>query len=1076
MSNFGQGALAVVGGFVGFLIGGPTGAAFGFQAGLGAGSLLFPTQLPGVQGPRLEDLNTAQAQVGAPVPIVFGTIAIPGTVMWLGPVVEHSETQEVGGKGAPEQEITTYSYTQSIAIGLCEGPIGGVLRIWENGELVFDAREKQAEETDEDYAARVQASAEYYEKLTLHLGDEEQQPDPTIEAVEGVGEVPAFAGLAYVVFPDRLLRDDQGRRHPSFRFEVARGGSTPLLVFTTDGTWEKPPGLVSATVHCVGGGGGGSSGMRQPIESPAVGGNGGGGGGYSSATFLADDLPDTVAVTVGRGGLGGKALGLGNTSHGQFAGTNGTASSFGELLTAGGGIAGGTGPGTGGTGTVENGGGGGEEGKATGSFYGGSDGGSCNAAAGGGGGGGSSTFGGGADRTGAGGNGGNGSVAQQNPGEGGAGSLNDSEQPSAGENGQNGTYGGGGGGGGASGFRNVSLGIFAFNGGHGGNGGLWGGGGGGGGCAKAPGGDFAARAGDGGNGADGVVIVQHDFSASLTPLAEIVRALCERVGLSHVDVADLEERFVVGYAIARQTSARAAIDALRPVGFFDCVCSGAYLRFPTRGKPIIATLSAADLGAHANGEESPPLVTTVRKQDVELPRRLRFHYSSPARDYEPGEQLSPARLSTESTNDVDLDVPVAITDEMAAQAVEVTWADSWYSRSSHRTALGAEWSHLEPADCIGVPIDGRVQRCRIVTIDDSAGVLRRLELVRDDDGSYTSSAMADPPARRPQLMTVIADTELILLDLPALREDDDNAGIYAACIRSGSGTWKGAAISRSIDGGAAFSPVASIVNEAVVGTVMEVAPPDQGVTWQETGSFTIELQTGTLESRTEAAVLNGANAAAIGAHGRWEIVQFRNAEQISSTRWRISGLLRGRRGTEYLIGSAQPGDRFVLVSGAGIVRLPLQTDVVGAECVYRATSIGRPAATGIEQTFTGEGRALKPFSPVHVHVTQQQNGDFIITAIRRDRLHQTLRSGVELPLSEHEEAYELDVLDADLSVVRTIESNTLSVTYTAAQQTEDFGAPIALEELQFAWYQLSALVGRGVPATYPSGLTLDPST
>jgi hypothetical protein len=142
MSNPGQALSAVAGAVIGFVVtgGNPIGAAYGFQAGLLAGSLLFPTQLPHVYGPRLEDLRTTTAQLGDPVVIPFGTIAVPGTVLWIDCPEEVANTEQLGGKGGPEQSQTTYTYYQSIAIGLSEGPILGLLRIWENGELKYDVR------------------------------------------------------------------------------------------------------------------------------------------------------------------------------------------------------------------------------------------------------------------------------------------------------------------------------------------------------------------------------------------------------------------------------------------------------------------------------------------------------------------------------------------------------------------------------------------------------------------------------------------------------------------------------------------------------------------------------------------------------------------------------------------------------------------------------------------------------------------------------------------------------------------------------------------------------------------------
>ena len=64
-----------------------------------------------------------------------------------------------------------------------------------------------------------------------------------------------------------------------------------------------------------------------------------------------------------------------------------------------------------------------------------------------------------------------------------------------------------------------------------------------------------------------------------------------------------------------------------------------------------------------------------------------------------------------------------------------------------------------------------------------------------------------------------------------------------------------------------------------------------------------------------------------------------------------------------------------------------------------------------------------------------------------------------MPLNEVSEAYEIDVLDQDDAVLRTLASSSPNVAYTVADQTTDFGAPQS--SITIAVHQLSAAVGRG---------------
>jgi hypothetical protein len=109
--------------------------------------------------------------------------------------------------------------------------------------------------------------------------------------------------------------------------------------------------------------------------------------------------------------------------------------------------------------------------------------------------------------------------------------------------------------------------------------------------------------------------------------------------------------------------------------------------------------------------------------------------------------------------------------------------------------------------------------------------------------------------------------------------------------------------------------------------------------------------------------------------------------------------------------------------------------------------------------FTDTGASLKPYSPVAIAGARDDSNNLTITWIRRARLYAEWSDGVDVPLDEPSEAYELDVFDGG-NVVRTIAGlNTPFASYSAAEQATDFGAPQSA--IAVAVYQLSSRVGRG---------------
>jgi hypothetical protein len=72
---------------------------------------------------------------------------------------------------------------------------------------------------------------------------------------------------------------------------------------------------------------------------------------------------------------------------------------------------------------------------------------------------------------------------------------------------------------------------------------------------------------------------------------------------------------------------------------------------------------------------------------------------------------------------------------------------------------------------------------------------------------------------------------------------------------------------------------------------------------------------------------------------------------------------------------------------------------------------------------------------------------------------------VEAPFAEEVEAYEVEILDG-ATVRRVLSTATTSAVYTAADQTNDWGAPLGPgDTLDIRIFQLSALIGRGAAKT-----------
>ncbi len=156
------------------------------------------------QGARLTGLHIQASSEGASIPALYGRARIAGQVIWAARFKEHEETEthsSGGGKGGggSRVSVTNYRYSLSFAVGLCEGAIARIGRVWANGEP-FELGQAA---------------------WRLHKGSETQEPDALIEAIEGADNAPAYRGLAYIVFEDLPL-ERFGNVIPQLSFEVIR--------------------------------------------------------------------------------------------------------------------------------------------------------------------------------------------------------------------------------------------------------------------------------------------------------------------------------------------------------------------------------------------------------------------------------------------------------------------------------------------------------------------------------------------------------------------------------------------------------------------------------------------------------------------------------------------------------------------------------------------------------------------------------------------------------------------------------------------------------------------------------------
>lgn len=198
--------LQAAGAFLGNVIGGPIGALVGQTVGAVAGASIDRAVLSHVgqrnsAGPRLTRLPGVNASEGSPIARVYGRARTGGTIIWMTRFEETVTTTRAGGAGGKGGGAKTrqFKYAANFAVGICEGEIAEVRRIWADGVEIDQTK----------FTIRV------------YNGTNDQQPDALIVAKEGATSAPAYRGLAYIVF-ERMPLENYGNRIPQLSFEVVR--------------------------------------------------------------------------------------------------------------------------------------------------------------------------------------------------------------------------------------------------------------------------------------------------------------------------------------------------------------------------------------------------------------------------------------------------------------------------------------------------------------------------------------------------------------------------------------------------------------------------------------------------------------------------------------------------------------------------------------------------------------------------------------------------------------------------------------------------------------------------------------
>lgn len=374
------------------------------------------------------------------------------------------------------------------------------------------------------------------------------------------------------------------------------------------------------------------------------------------------------------------------------------------------------------------------------------------------------------------------------------------------------------------------------------------------------------------------------------------------------------------------------------------------------------------------------------------PTALRYY--DEARDYQPGVQRAVG--IREAGRELMVELPATMT---ASGARQLANDSANRSRWQSETVI---WRTGE--------LDPRLVPGAIVRIPDSPGhwLLRNwewfdrgieLELERIAP-SRSSIRASDPGEGLPLSDLAIPATQLTATEIPSDGNVNPATPLIFAALSAASNAWRGAAIF-AVQGTALVEIGTSGSQRAVIGTLDEPLPPSAALLFEPQARAMVTLAADDLgfsDSDLDG-LASGANRLLIGG----EVVQFARAEPLGAGRWQLTGLLRGRGGTEHSAALGHGAQTPLVLLDDSLV--PLDPELAPPLASTRVAAIGTGDGDAVIAPLANPGLSRRPPCPVHARLRLGQDGARTFSWTRRARGQWRWDSVVELPLVEERELY-----------------------------------------------------------------------
>lgn len=526
---------------------------------------------------------------------------------------------------------------------------------------------------------------------------------------------------------------------------------------------------------------------------------------------------------------------------------------------------------------------------------------------------------------------------------------------------------------------------------------------------------------------------------------QVAERLMQRreVGLTagDMDMSGISSKILRGMLITSRQSCRSILEMLALYGQWDGVESDYKIKGRLRGTAAVTTIGKDNLGARqARGSDPPEPIHTNSLDPRALPKGVDVTYMSLDNFYLIGTQ-SGSRQTVESEHKITVNFPFVMFDSEAWQLAHILTYLAWIQRDEYETDVSLlRHTEYEPADPINFLMpDGTTRRARMTEKGEGVNNIMRIKAVGDLAEVYTQPSYATSAAGMNQSLNPRSPTDFAFLDIHLLRNVDDNPGVYVGGRGYDPESWGGYVLHLSKDG-TSFIPLAetATTTPAAIGfaqTILPAIPEGTEFMFDLNSTIDVFLPDYTMQNWTRDQIMNG--DAEVYCSGK-EIFYAMTAAVVGTNVWRLSKLLRGRKGTGMYMDTHVAGERFAVLNTL-LRSLTMDMEDVNRTYQYKAVTQGSTLAATSRRAYRNTGLRSKPLPVIDLGVSARgTDGTIRASWTRQTRFNNPWRDGADAPLGETSEKYLVTILDGT-DVLREEYSTVPYFDYTPDMQITDWG-------------------------------------